>query len=290
MSFVESLTYEQLSQIAGCSAAALRKRVSRYNISKAEALSHCTGIESSEISTVTTLTQLENLFNTKIEMTRRFTRPAFDRIATNSANQQNVEENNDDTVIDTLIDTKQPILDESYQPDLFEQPTTQTVLQQQSVGNVTHQGYQPSQTPRPVVDNVTLKALEDSLRQPATQVVTLIKSDILAVTAMLVLSVLIAVSFTAKIFIASGVVPIAAYVMSILLDFTMIVFVFRGHTQIAWLFGVNVFAQVALTTSARMFLSFMSESTLVGIKGLLVAFSIVIAIKGLSDFVQQNFK
>lgn len=290
MSFVESLTYEQLSQIAGCSAAALRKRVSRYNISKAEALSHCTGIESEEISTVTTLTQLENLFNTKIDMTRRFTRPTFGRSVTSVANQQIVEENDDDTLIDTLIDTKQPILEENHQPDFFEQPTSQNVSQQQSVGSVTHQDYQPSQSTQTAIDNVTLKALEDSLRQPATQVVTLIKSDILAVTAMLVLSVLIAGSFTAKIFIASGVVPIAAYVMSILLDFTMIVFVFRGHTQIAWLFGVNVFAQVALTTSARMFLSFMSESTLVGIKGLLVAFSIVIAIKGLSDFVQQNFK
>ena len=140
------------------------------------------------------------------------------------------------------------------------------------------------------IQKVAKHDLVETLQQPAAQVVTVIKSDILAVTAMLVLSVLIAMSFTAKIFIASGVVPIAAYVMSILLDFTMIVFVFRGHTQIAWLFGVNVFAQVALTTSARMFLSFMSESTLVGIKGLLVAFSIVIAIKGLSDFVQQNFK
>lgn len=290
MSFVESLTYEQLSQIAGCSAAALRKRVSRYNISKAEALSHCTGIESDTISTVTTLTQLENLFNTKIDMTRRFTRPTFDRIVTSSPKQQIVEEKDDDTVIDTLIDTKQPFLEETLYSGFFEDDTSQIVLQQEEEENVTHRDLNTNQSQKPPVESVTQKALEDTLRQPAAQVVTLIRSDILAVTAMLVLSVLIAVSFTAKIFIASGVVPIAAYVMSILLDFTMIVFVFRGHTQIAWLFGVNVFAQVALTTSARMFLSFMSESTLVGIKGMLVAFSIVIAIKGLSDFVQQNFK
>ncbi len=290
MSFVESLTYEQLSQIAGCSAAALRKRVSRYGISKAEALSHCTGLESTKISTVTTLTQLENLFNTKIDMTRRFTRSAFDRGVTNNTNQQNVEENNDDTVIDTLIDTKQAVFEQNYDENFFERPLSQNVSPKVEQDFVTQPSQHEAQPVKPSIDSVTLKALEERLREPATQVVTLIKSDILAVTAMLVLSVLIAFSFTAKIFIASGVVPIAAYVMSILLDFTMIVFVFRGHTQIAWLFGVNVFAQVALTTSARMFLSFMSEATLIGIKGLLVAFSIVIAIKGLSDFVQKNFK
>lgn len=290
MSFVESLTYEQLSQIAGCSAAALRKRVSRYGISKAEALSHCTGLGREEISTVTTLSQLENLFNTKIDMTRRFTRSAFDKGVTNTKNQQNVEENNDDTVIDTLIDTKQAVYDQNYDANLSERLLSQSVSPKVEHDSVTQSSQQEAQPIQPSIDSVTLKALEERLREPAAQVVTLIKSDILAVTAMLVLSVLIAFSFTAKIFIASGVVPIAAYAMSILLDFTMIVFVFRGHTQIAWLFGINIFAQVALTTSARMFLGFMSEATLIGIKGLLVAFSIVIAIKGLSDFVQKNFK
>lgn len=162
------------------------------------------------------------------------------------------------------------------------------------VEDLSHGGQVETDNKQEVVVEDLQKSLKsnliETLNQPAQQVVTVIKSDILAVTAMLVLSVLIAASFTAKIFVASGIVPIAAYAMSILLDFTMIVFVFRGHTQIAWLFGINIFAQVALTTSARMFLSFMSESTLIGIKGLLVAFSIVIAIKGLSDFVQKNFK
>jgi hypothetical protein len=258
MNFVESLTYEQLSQLAGCSSSALRKRVSRYGLTKAEALSQCTGVDVGTIESVTDLEQLEKLFDTKIDMERRFTRASGVTRASSPGFGVKPIKKADVTGLDTLIDTIPP------DSDL---PVTSPIV--------------------PKVEQVTL---QDKLEQPAKQAVTLIKSDILAVSAMLVLSVLIAVSFTAKIFIASGVSPAASYIMSVLLDFTMIVFVFRGHTTIAWLFGLNIFAQVALTTSARMFLEFMSEATIIGIKGLLVAFSIVIAIKGLSDFVQKNFK
>lgn len=279
MNFFESLPYSELAKLAMCSPEALKQRVYRNKVTKAQAVSDCSGILVTLLEAATTMEELEQIFKTEIPVERTFSR----RYAPSYKSKSEKEE--DSVTHVTHVTEFKPV-----SVGVSEEVTHVTPKVTDATFDVTSLPATPVTEVTPEDKVTSNAALDEMLQQPAQQVVTVIRSDILAVTAMLVLSVLIAVSFTAKIFIASGVVPIAAYVMSILLDFTMIVFVFRGHTQIAWLFGVNVFAQVALTTSARMFLSFMSESTLVGIKGLLVAFSIVIAIKGLSDFVQQNFK
>lgn len=281
MGFVEGLSYETLSQLTNCSAGALRQRVWRYKITKAQVLAECSGLSQDEIASVTSVEQLEELFKTKTTMERRFVRSPF----------------SNNTLVTRERETGETLVTEDEKNDDF--VTSETELEtklhkdnQQTGGGVTGSVttkdsdlFTETQPQRSKVSQ-----LEDRLKEPAAEVVTFIKSDILSVTAMLILSVLIAVSFTAKIFMASGVSPLASFIMSVLLDFTMIVFVFRGHTSIAWLFGVNIFFQVALTTSAKMFVNWMPESTIIGIKGLLVAISIVIAIKGLSDYVQKNFK
>lgn len=133
-----------------------------------------------------------------------------------------------------------------------------------------------------------VEELKARLEQPAAQAITFLRSDILAVTTMIVLSIMVALSFTARIFMDAGVTSLPAHIMAVLLDFSMILFVFRGHSQIAWMFGVNIFAQVALTTSAAFFLTFMSAAVLAGFKGVLVAGSIVLAVKGLSDYVNKK--
>lgn len=259
MNFIENLTYSQLAKLAGCSPEALKQRVYRNKVTKAQALAECTGVDQVTLESVTSVEQLEKIFNKEIQMDRKFSNRPFSS-----------------SRVTTVQKEKEPV------PVVDEEPRYVTrfdLMEEQTASK------QDTTTQHNV--HVTQ---EEALRQPAQRVVTFIKSDILAVTCMLVLSVLIAVSFTAKIFIASGVTALPAYIMSVLLDFTMIVFVFRGHTSIAWLFGVNIFFQVALTTSAKMFVNWMPESTIIGIKGLLVAISIVIAIKGLSDYVQKNFK
>lgn len=272
MGFVEGLTYEQLSHLAGCSPAALRKRVSRYNITKTQALSHCTGVSHDTLLAIKNYEELENLFVTKINMERRFTRNSFSPRHTTPVKVENSAEIHDVTESDTLIDTFSA-KSEPFDPAL---------------DNVSHIGVgRTSVTEQSKVGQIK-NSIEEWMVSNTGRVTTVLRSNFLSVTVMLLLSIVVATVFTSRVALAVGVTPFFAYSIAILVDVSAIIFMFRGKKWLSWVFGVNIFLQIALTSESTLASLWFSQETILGMKVALLATAVLTAIEGFSSLSSQN--
>lgn len=272
MGFVEGLTYEQLSQLAGCTPAALRKRVSRYNISKTKALADCTGVSHDTLLVIKNYEELENLFVTKINMERRFTRNSFSPRHTAATKVENSAETTDvtesDTLIDTFLNNPAPI-----NPELdklsHRLEDKQSVTEESKVGQIKN-------------------SIEEWMVSNTGRVTTVLRSNFLSVTVMLLLSIVVATVFTSRVALAVGVTPFFAYSIAILVDVSAIIFMFRGKKWLSWVFGVNIFLQIALTSESTLASLWFSQETILGMKVALLATAVLTAIEGFSSLSSQN--
>lgn len=120
------------------------------------------------------------------------------------------------------------------------------------------------------------------------KITTVLKSNFMSVTVMLTLSVVVAIVFTSRVAIAVGVHPVFSYLIAILVDASAIIFMFRGHRTLSWIFGLNIFMQIALTSDSTIASKFLEQDTILGLKILLLAVAVLTAIEGFSSLSSQN--
>lgn len=120
------------------------------------------------------------------------------------------------------------------------------------------------------------------------KITAVLKSNFLSVVVMLTLSIVVATVFTSRVALAVGVQPFFAYSIAILVDVSAIIFMFRGKKWLSWVFGLNIFLQIALTSESTLAKLWFSSDTILGLKVALLATAVLTAIEGFSSLSSQN--
>jgi len=120
------------------------------------------------------------------------------------------------------------------------------------------------------------------------KITAVLKSNFLSVVVMLTLSVVVATVFTSRVALAVGVTPFFAYSIAVLVDVSAIIFMFRGKKWLSWVFGLNIFLQIALTSESTLAKLWFSSETILGLKVALLATAVLTAIEGFSSLSSQN--
>ena len=120
------------------------------------------------------------------------------------------------------------------------------------------------------------------------KITAVLKSNFLSVVVMLTLSIVVATVFTSRVALAVGVTPFFAYSIAILVDVSAIIFMFRGKKWLSWVFGLNIFLQIALTSESTLAKLWFSSDTILGLKVALLATAVLTAIEGFSSLSSQN--
>jgi hypothetical protein len=120
------------------------------------------------------------------------------------------------------------------------------------------------------------------------KITAVLKSNFLSVVVMLTLSIVVATVFTSRVALAVGVQPFFAYSIAVLVDVSAIIFMFRGKKWLSWVFGLNIFLQIALTSESTLARLWFSQETILGLKVALLATAVLTAIEGFSSLSSQN--
>lgn len=179
------------------------------------------------------------------------------------------------------------VQESSFSPDFLEKNTQSPENQYKIV--------QPEPNPVQKNEPVSLnrneqirQSIDEWMIENTGKITAVLKSNFLSVVVMLTLSIVVATVFTSRVALAVGVQPFFAYSIAILVDVSAIIFMFRGKKWLSWVFGLNIFLQIALTSESTLAKLWFSADTILGLKVALLATAVLTAIEGFSSLSSQN--
>ena len=289
MNFFEALPYSELSKYALCSPDALKQRVYRNKITKAQAVSDCSGVPLELLESVTSIAELEKIFKTETSVERTFTRRFYTPPAAISK-----KEPESVTIVTKKNEFWQNSDDMEHEEAVLpEKEHTQVTSEHLLFSPETEKEHPVTALPNaPSVElsrNEQIRQrIDEWMIENTGKITAVLKSNFLSVVVMLTLSIVVATVFTSRVALAVGVTPFFAYSIAILVDVSAIIFMFRGKKWLSWVFGLNIFLQIALTSESTLAKLWFSSDTILGLKVALLATAVLTAIEGFSSLSSQN--